>query len=114
MVARGAMLPRPATTRGALGSRAAQACHTRFLLNRSSLAPALGLMRDASSLSWRPVHVPAAEQVEVQVRHRLPGSFAAINDQPITVRNPELFGQLGRHHVQVANKVTVAFSNVRV
>ena len=38
----------------------------------------------------RPVHVAAAQQVHVQVRHRLTGLLPAVDNQPIAVLEAQL------------------------
>src|SRR5215217_7668094 len=48
-----------------------------------------------------PGHVAAAEQMHVQVRHRLPAVLVAVDDEPVAFRQPELLRQLDRDEVQV-------------
>ena len=55
----------------------------------------------------RPVEVPAAEQVQVQVWHRLAGARLAIDNEAITVGDAEFLRQLGRDEMQVAQQFPV-------
>src|SRR5437016_2371598 len=55
----------------------------------------------------RPFHLTAAEQVHVQMRHRLTGSLSAVDDQTITILQSELLRQLKRHEVHVAKQLAV-------
>jgi hypothetical protein len=46
--------------------------------------PILGIMV-YQALSGRPVHVPAAEQMQMQVVDRLPAILPCVHDDPVTV-----------------------------
>ena len=69
---------------------------------------------DDSSSARRPPEGPAAEQVQVQVRHRLAGPLLAVEDQPIAVRQAQLLRQLRRDQVQMAEQLAVLRLDVRV
>jgi hypothetical protein len=55
----------------------------------------------------RPSEIAAAEQVQVQVRHGLTGTLLAIDYQPIPVADAKFLCQLGGHHVQMTEQLTV-------
>src|SRR5579862_10064759 len=52
--------------------------------------------------------------MHVQVRHGLPRLFAAIDDQPVAVRELELGGQLDGDQVQVAEQLAVGLGDAVV
>src|SRR5260370_9122589 len=68
----------------------------------------------ARDLPRWPVESPPAEQVQVQVRHGLPGSFLAIENQAVAVTNAQMLRQAGRDQVQVAEQLSVGFGNFGV
>src|SRR5687768_15760851 len=72
--------------------RQASAIRARTLAIRS---PSTERSSESVMLSARgPGHVAAAEQVHVQVRHRLPAVLVAVDDEPVAFRQSELLRQL--------------------
>src|SRR4051812_14969827 len=47
--------------------------------------------RRKGELPRRPAEIPTPQQMHVQVRHRLPGPFTAIDDKPIALVQAQLF-----------------------
>src|SRR5262249_362400 len=62
----------------------------------------------------RPLEIPAAEQVKVQVRHGLAGTFLAVQNETVAIIQAELLGQLGRDNVQVAEQLGVGLGDLVV
>src|SRR5438094_746482 len=52
--------------------------------------------------------------MHVQVRYGLAGSVLAVDDQPITVLYAQLFRQLGRDDVEIAEQRDIPFGHVSV
>ena len=50
----------------------------------------------------------------MQMRHRLPALFSAINDETIALRQTELLRQLDRDQVQVSDKLSIDLAQVSV
>lgn len=49
-------------------------------------------LQNAEFSTWRPMQRPAAKQVHVQMRYGLAGSFFAVDNEPIAIREAEFVG----------------------
>jgi len=59
-------------------------------------------------LSWRPCEPAAGQEMEMKVKHRLPGAAAVINDHPIPVLfKPLLSSYRPRHKEQMADEFAI-------
>lgn len=66
--------------------------------------------RTIVSLPWRPVHRPAAEQMEMQVEHRLAAVPARVHNQPVAALGDALLlGDLVADEQQMSEQARVGF-----
>src|SRR6266852_4959123 len=66
------------------------------------------------ALTRRPMEFPTAEQVEMNVRHRLARAFFAVEHKPVAVLQPELVGQLSGDQMHVPEQWPIFFGQVGV
>src|SRR5262249_10968846 len=66
-----------------------------------------GLAAPVSLLPRWPPKIPAAQQMQVQMRHRLASALLAVDNEPVAVANSQLHGQLGRDDVQMAKEIPI-------